>query len=105
MRHEQLEVTDLEERGASGDALQRASVDAASPVSLCNSQLSVAHHRGGREGVGVADTGAITGLRGGGIGGGGGGGQEVRMGMGMRRDGESEDGVKDETESQKGDDE
>lgn len=28
-----------------------------------------------------------------------------RMGMGMRRDGESEDGVKDETESQKGDDE
>lgn len=79
VRHEQLEVTDLEERGASGDVLQRASVDAASPVSLCNSQLSVAHHRGGGEGVGVADTGAITGLRGGGIGGGGGGGQEVRM--------------------------
>lgn len=90
-------MTDLEERGASGDVLQRASVDAASPVSLCNSQLSVAHHRGGGEGVGVADTGAITGLRGGGIGGGGGGGQDAGMGMEMRRDGESEDGVKDET--------
>lgn len=59
----QLVTTDLEEGGPSGDALQGTCIDAASPLSLSNPQLSVTHHRSGGEGVGVATTGAITGLR------------------------------------------
>lgn len=61
-----MTVTDLEERGSSGDALQRLSLDATSPFSLRDTQLSVTHHGGGGEGVGVATTGTIAGLRGGG---------------------------------------
>lgn len=69
MKHGQL-VTDLEEGGPSGDVLQRTCVDTTSPLSLSNPQLSVTHHRSGGEGVGVAATGAITGLRGGAVAGG-----------------------------------
>lgn len=99
MRCWQLAATDLEERGPSGDALQRTRVDATSPLSLCCPQLSVADHGGGGEGVGVATTGAITGLSGGGR---TAGGQEVRMQGRWEwrregRDDESENGLKDET--------
>lgn len=59
-------TTDLEEGGPSGDVLQRTRVDAASPLSLWNPQVSVADHRGGGEG-GVGAARAITGLRGGGM--------------------------------------
>lgn len=75
MKHGQLVTTDLEEGRPSGDVLQRTCVDTASPLSLSNPQLSVTHHRSGGERVGVAATGAITGLRGGAAG----GGQVVRM--------------------------
>ena len=59
MRHRQLATTNLEEGGPSGDALQGARVDTASPLSLYNPQVFATGHRGGGEGAGVA----ITGLR------------------------------------------
>lgn len=68
MRRRQLATTDLEEGGPPGDAPLRTRT--ASPLSLWNPEVSVAGHRGGGEGVGVATARAITGLRG--------GGQEVR---------------------------
>lgn len=64
---EQRAAADLKQGRTSGDALQCARGGAASP------QLSVSHHRGGGEGVGVTGARAVTrlgrgsgGLRGGG---------------------------------------
>lgn len=94
VRHQQLATTDLEERGPSGDVLQATRADTASPLSLCNPQLSVTDHRGGGEGVGVAATRAITGLRGG-----GGWGWRMTGSGGQDAGGDGSGGVREEMET------
>ncbi len=92
VRHRQLVTTDLKKGGPSGDGLQRTRADTACPLSLCNPQISVTDHRGGGEGVSIATSRAISGLR-------GGASRGRTAGSGGREPGEDENGgVREEME-------